>query len=319
MKFFRKKKKEATSSEQPSQQNQTPASKEERAGRIHNEGLGHVWQALTGMNPEILIPQVLGTILHSGGTRPPWKWKWKGQEYVALAWPQDQPVRACALLCGKEGGELRPVTVVPLLEGLPNNLSVDSVHPRNAGHGGDVASKMLADQNPMWFFDPFYTRDAYDLTPGITHTFWLAGLALGIRKAVLDDITLVQGPQYEAYAANWLENHPGAKSQDVPPLKLEIKGKHFIMPGNFFGEYKIRAIVEKLEDCQFEKMPVKICYLNFPFNERENMRLPLFASQFILGDYEPRTGDDIEAQIWLQGRIIDLEAPDSMRNNEVNA
>lgn len=306
MKLFRKKAKEPAKPE--------PEKKAVLDGRIHNEGLGNAWLALTGINPETLVPQVIGTVLHAGGTRPPWKWKWKGMEYVAMAWPQDQPVRACVLLCGKEGEQLQPVTVTPLIEGLPNNLTVEEAHPRNAGHGADVATQMIADQNPMWFFDPFYTRDAYDLTPGITHTFWLGAIALGMRKAVLDQITLVQGSQYDAYAEQWLKEHPQANSSDVPPLVIEIKGKHFIMPGKFFGEYQLRAVVEKVEDCQFEKMPVKICYLNFPFDNRENMRLPLFASKFILGDYDPQPGDEIEAHAWLQGRIIDLEAPDSAQD-----
>ena len=52
----------------------------------------------------------------------------------------------------------------------------------------------------MWFYDPLYGRDKDDLTPGITHTFLLAGLAFGLCKALLDEITITQGVRYEAYA-----------------------------------------------------------------------------------------------------------------------
>ena len=37
----------------------------------------------------------------------------------------------------------------------------------------------------MWFYDPLYLRDKDDLTPGITHTFSLAGLCFALRKALL--------------------------------------------------------------------------------------------------------------------------------------
>lgn len=277
------------------------------ADRVHSDALGDVWVALTGLAPTALIPQVVATVLKEGGTRPPWQWKRGGREHVLMAWPEDQPVRAAVLMAGEEGGKLAPVTAVPLLEGLPNDLEVEAVEPRAEGLGADVAVTMLEGENPMWFFDPLYGRDKDDLTPGITHTFWLAGLALGIRKALLDEITITQGPQYEAHAAEWLEEHPDASRLDVPPLKIPMTGKRVIMPGRRFGEYQVRTVAERVEDFRLEKMDVKALYLSFPFEDRAPLRLALYASKFVLGDYEPAEGDEIEAYVWLEGRIIDLE------------
>lgn len=277
------------------------------ADRVHAEGLGDVWIALTGRDPAATLPMVAGTVLHQGGTRPAWQWKRGGREHVFMAWPKDQPVRAAVLMAGEEGGRLNPVTIVPLLEGLPNDLEVASVHPRKEGMGADVAVSMQEGRNPMWFFDPLYGRDQDDLTPGITHTFWLAGLALGIRKALLDELTITQGPQYEDYAAAWLEEHPGMTRLDVPPLKISLAGKRAIMPGRRFGEYQMRAEVEQVEDFQLETMPGKALWLSFPFEDRPALRLPLYASRFVLGDYEPEEGDEVEAYVWLEGRIIDLD------------
>lgn len=287
----------------------------QRPERIHNESLGNVWMALTGINPAQLIPQVVGTVLKEGGTRPPWKWERKGQEYIAIAWPAESPVRACVLMAGPVGENLKPVTALPLIEGFPNDLTVEEVHPRQEGFGADVAVGMIENKNPMWFFDPFYTRDKDDLTPGVTHTFWLAGVAFAIRKAMLDHVTLTSGPQYESYASQWLADNPDRESRDVPPLKIDVGGKHYIMPGRFFGEYQIRAVIEEVEDLQFEKMPVKALYLSFPFDNRPSMRIPLYASDFVLGDYKPEKGHDMEAHIWLQGRIIDLEAPGAKKSD----
>lgn len=281
---------------------------EERAtyGRVHNEGLGHIWHALTGLDPQVLIPQLVATVLHEGGTRPAWKWQRKGTEYILMAWPQDQPLRAAVLMAGPEGGKLKPVTAIPLLEGFPNDLTVNAVHPRETG-GGDVAVEMLEGKNPMWFFDPLFGRDSDDLTPGVMHTFWLGAVGLGIRKALLDEITITQGPQYEAYAEDWLNNHPDARRIDVPPLKINIQGKSFIMPGRFFGDYQLRATIKKIEECQLEKMPIKALFLTFPFDDRPAMNLPLYVSEKTLGGFEPVEGQEIEAYAWFEGRIIDLE------------
>lgn len=277
------------------------------AGRIHASELGHVWSALTGMAPAHVVPQIAGTVLQEGGTRPAWQWKKGDHEYVLFAWPKDQPLRAAVLMGGKTGGQLKPLTVSPLLEGFANDLLVEDCHQRKEGGTGDVAAEMIEGANPMWFFDPLFGRDQTDLTPGVTHTFWLGAVALSLRKALLDEISLTSGPQFDEWARNWLAGHPGRPTHEVPPLKIDIRGKSIIMPGRVFGEYQIRARVEKIDDCQLDKMLVKALYLGFPFDNRPELKLPLYASKVILGEYDPRINDEIEAYIWLQGRIIDLE------------
>lgn len=282
-----------------------------REGRVraHGEGLGHVWAALTGGDPRRLMPQILATVLKEGGTRPSWQWRHNGKEFIMMAWPQEMPLRAGVLMAGPEGGKLAPQTVVPILEGFPNDLQVEEVHPRHEGLGADVAVTVLEGQDPMWFFDPFYDRDKTDLTSGVTHTFWLGAVALGIRKSLLDEITITRGAPYEEYAAEWLRQNEGASRTDVPPLKVDVSGKAIILPGRFFGEYQIKATVEKVEDLLLDKMPVKALYLAFPFDDRPPLRLPLYVSQCVLRDFIPEVGQEIEAHAWFQGRIIDLEQP----------
>lgn len=275
--------------------------------RTHTEALGDAWVVLTGQHPAAIIGQIAATVMHEGGTRPSWQWKRSGKDHVLLAWPQEQPVRAAVLVAGDEGEKLRPVSAMPLLEGLPNDLTVEDVHPWISGLEANVAVGMLEDKNPMWFFDPLYGRDKDDLTPGVTHTFLLAGLAYQLRKALLDEITITKGPRYEAYAAAWLAENPDKQRLDVPPLKVDVSNRHIIMPGRSFCEYQIRATVEHVQDAQLEKMPVTILYLTFPFEDRQPMKLPVYASKMVLGDYQPQKGDAVEAYVWLQGRIIDID------------
>jgi hypothetical protein len=283
--------------------------------RTHQEGLGQAWIAVTGGNPADVVPQVVGTVLHLGGTRPRWQWKRDGQECVFMAWPSDQPIRAGVLMRGEEGEKLKPASAVPLLEGLPNDLCVEDVHPWKDGCGADVSVLMIEGRNPMWFYDPFYDRDRADLTPGVTHTFLLAGLAYRLGKALLDEMTLTSGPRFEAYASAWLEANPGKSRLDVPPMKLRI-GSHLIFPGRFFCEYQVRAPIERIDECALEKMPVKALCLRFPFEDRPPMLLPVYAPQVVLGKYEPKVGDVIDAYIWLQGRITDAAGMDAHADGE---
>ena len=279
----------------------------EGKNRMHYEGLGDAWAVLTGQNPAAIMDQIVSTVLHEGGTRPSWQWKRGSTDHILMAWPQDQPLRASVLVTGEEGEKLTPVSAAPLLDGLPNDLMVDGVHPWENGMGANVAVSMIEGKNPMWFFDPLYGRDRTDLTPGVTHTFLIAGLAFAIHKALLDQMTITQGPQYEAYAEQWLEANPGKGRLDVPPLQVDVSDRHMIMPGRNFCEYQMRAVIEEVQDCQLEKMPVKALYLTFPFENRQPMRLVIYASKMVLGDLEPEAGQAIDAYIWLQGRIIDID------------
>ena len=284
------------------------------ANRVHFEGLGMPWAVLLGASPAQLMPQVVATVLKEGGTRPAWRWTRKEKDYVLMAWPREEALRASVLLrADEEGGQLRPCDAVPLLEGLPNDLTVESVHPWEHGNGADVAVSMIEGKNPMWFYDPLYLRDKDDLTPGITHTFTLAGLCLAVRKALLDDVTITQGPQYEAYAADWLAANPGKGRLDVPPLKVSMKGRRMIMPGRRFCEYQIRGEVEEVRQGHLEQMPVTLMYMRFPFDGRAPMLLPIYASKMVLKDYDPQPGDEIDAYVWLQARVIDFDpqAPDA--------
>ncbi|MBO4368846.1 MAG: hypothetical protein J5803_01915 [Desulfovibrio sp.] len=296
----------------------------EGKARVHFEGLGAAWTAVTGMAGRVVIPQVVGTVLQEGGTRPAWQWKKQGKDYVLLAWPKEEPLRASLLMSGAEEGKLVPISCVPLLEGLPNDLTVETVHPWEQGGGANIGVQMLNEGEPMWFYDPCYIRDCDDLTEGVTHTFLLSALAFGVRKALLDEITVTQGPAYEAYAQAWLADHTDASRLDVPPLKINVAGKKIIHPGHAFAEYQIRTVIDDVDDCVLDKMPIKILYTSFPFEDRDPLRLPIYVAKVNLGTYEPKAGDEIDAYVWFQGRVVDwdgkaIDTDDERQNKEEKA
>lgn len=279
---------------------------DEQLTRIHNETLGHVWHALSGMDPAKLIPNVVQTVAHTGGTRPAWQWEHQGREYIAMASPPDCPLRLCVLFCAEKGKQLKPISIFPLLEGLPNDFAVAEAVPQSQGGGANVAVQVIRDEDPLWFFDPFYVRDQLDLTPDVTQSFLLGAVALGVRPAPTDEVSVTSGPEYEKHAREWRAAHPGAET--VPPLKVDPVGRRYIMPGHFFGEYQVRCPISKIDEYKLQEMPLRVLYLSFPLIGREPIVLPVYASQFTLGTFSPAVGEDVEAYLWLQGRVVDMPA-----------
>ncbi len=279
-----------------------PQTKEDT--RTHFEGLGRQWAVLVG-NPAALIPQIVGTVVGAGATRPCWQRKDDNKETILMAWPQDEPIRAAAIVQGEEEGKLTPVTATPLLDGMPNDLIVETSVPWASGVEGHVGAGVFEDSSPLWFYNPLYFRDKEDLTPGVTHTFNLAGLALGVRRALIDEMTITQGPAYEAHAAAWLEANPDKTRLDVPVLKVNLAGKQIIIPGRHYCEYEIRNTILEVEETKLEKMEIYILRMAFPLPERKPLHIILYVPKHLFNDYEPKVGDDIDAYLWLQGRIAD--------------
>lgn len=273
--------------------------------RVHHHGLGDQWAVLVG-NPAAAMPQIVGTVIQAGGTRPCWQRTVHGTEHVLMAWPEDRPIRAAVLMSGPADGAMKPSTAMPLLEGLPNDLTVEEVLSWPSGVEASVGAIVTEGGRPMWFYDPLYYRDREDLTPGVTHTFMLAGLAFGLRKALLDELAITRGPLYEAHAAAWLEAHPDRSRLDVPVLKMSLAGRKIIMPGRSFCEYEVRNSILSVEKTSLDAVEVYMLGMSFTFDDRPPLDIMLYVPAHVCGDYEPQAGDEVDAYVWLQGRILDV-------------
>ena len=279
---------------------------EQKENRLHLEGLGTPWAVLVG-NPKELMPQIIGTILHAGGSRPSWQRKENNKETMLMAWPEDQPVRASTVIKGEIDGDLKPVTAAPLLEGYPNTLEIDESIPWKSGVEANVSACVLEGEKPLWFYNPLYYRDKEDFTPGVQQIVLLAGLTFGIRKALIDEMTITKGPAYEAYAKEWLEANQDKSRLDVPPLKINLAGKQIIMPGRNYCEYEVRSRILEVQTCTLDKLEIYMLRMDFPLPNREPLHIMVYAPKTVTKDYEPKAGDEVDAYLWLQGRIIDYD------------
>lgn len=281
----------------------------------HLEQLGDKWFPLLA-DPS-MIPGVIATTLSQGGTRPVWNLETEDTQTMLMAWPERSLLRAGVVVKGPREGKLDPVVVVPLLEGFPNTLTVVDTHPWRGGEQGEVLAQPEDEAEPLWFFDPLFFRDArVDLTPGVTQTFYLAGLCLGIRRALLDEMTVTRGPMYEAHAAKWLEANPDRTRLDVPPLKVSLNGMRVLGPTERCAEYQGRARIYDVDSFLFgpEGAQEKVYRFGATFGTSDTpLHFILYAPErMCLKGYEPREGHEVDVVFWMQGRVVDAgdDAPD---------
>lgn len=269
----------------------------------HFEGLGKTW--LTFLNdPEKEVPAIVMQVMEKGKTRDCWQRKDSKAETMVLAWPVETAFRAGVTIHGKKDDKLRPVSAYPLLEGIANDMTVEEVAPWKNGTEGEISACCNEGANPVWFYSPFLFRDSEDLTPGVRHTFLVAGLAYGLRRALLDEMSITEGPEYERFVAEWLAHNPGKTRIDVPQLTVDLKGARILVPGEVACEYQVRVPVTSVEEMQFGEEKIYMLIVEFGLNTPNPLRFPLYAPERVC-KIVPKAGDEIDAIIWLQGRIID--------------
>ncbi len=283
----------------------------------HLQVMGDKWSVLLGAkNSEQLaavMPGIIGTTLEYGGTRPVWSKKDDEQEHMLMAWPSENLLRTSVVVAGPPEGQLSPVAVAPFMEGFANDLMVKEAFPWKDSHEGEV----LAQPNgflPLWFYDPLFFRDAAELVEGKIIKFYLSGLCYALRKALLDELTVTEGPAYEKHALEWMKANPTKSRLDVPPLKIPLKGKSLIDLGENYCEYQCHAPIFDVGSFMFgpEQAQQKIYRFGIEFGDPQHrVYAILYAPERVCGKYVPAEGDDVDIYFWMQGRIADAEAQET--------
>ncbi len=278
----------------------------------HEELLVKPWSVLLNNLKE--IPYVMKVVVDEGGTRSAWNSKDGESENFVMAWPKEPLLRAGIIVGGEVDGKLEPKAIFPFMEGFPNTMKVETTHAWANGVEGEVGCLAGESDQILWFYNPLFFRDkVIDLTEGIEQTFYLSGLCLGLRRALLDEITITSGPYYEAHAEKWLQENSDKTRLDVPALKIDIHGKRLLAPTDIASEYQARVTVEKVEEFIFgpEKGGEKIYRFVATFGDKENVRILMFVpAKACAKGYVPKAGDEVDMIFWMQGRVVDIAADD---------
>lgn len=277
----------------------------------HEELLVKPWSVLLNSLKE--IPYVMKVVVDEGGTRPIWRTKSGNNENFVMAWPKEPLLRAGIIVGGEVDGKLEPKAIFPFLEGFPNTMRVETTHAWANGVEGEVGCLAGESDQVLWFYNPLFFRDkVIDLTEGIEQTFYLSGLCLGLRRALLDEITITSGPYYEVHAEKWLKENPDKTRLDVPALKIDIHGKRILAPTDSACEYQARVVVEEVEEFEFgPKGGGKIYRFVSSFGDKENVRILMFVPEKVCPKgYVPKAGDEVDIIFWMQGRVVDVAEGD---------
>ncbi len=274
----------------------------------HIESMGDKWFVL-GVDSNAVLG-VMATTLELGGTRPVWGMKDENVERMLMAWPSDSLLRSSVLMAGKPEGKLSAVAVAPLMEGFSNTLTIKDTYPWKGEHAGEILAG-TDDFPPFWFYAPLFFRDGTGDVQGKSFDFLLSGLCFGIRRALLDELTVTQGPAYEKHALEWMKQNPDKTRLDVPALKIPLKGRTLIDITDHCCEYQCRASIFDVDSFMFgpEKSQVKIYRFGVAFGNPEK---PVYAiiyapERVCYKGYEPKEGDDVDMIFWMQGRVADTE------------
>ena len=283
----------------------------------HIESMGDKWFALGVDSKEVL--GVIATTLELGGTRPAWGMKDENVERMLMAWPSDSLLRSSVLMAGKPEGKLSAVAVAPLMEGFSNTLTVKDTYPWKGDHAGEILAG-TDDFPPFWFYAPLFFRDGTGDVKDKSFEFLLSGLCFGIRRALLDELTVTQGPAYEKHALEWMKQHPDKTRLDVPALKIPLRGKTLIDITDHCCEYQCRASIFDVDSFMFgpEKSQMKIYRFGVGFGNPEK---PVYAiiyapERICYKGYEPKEGDDVDMIFWMQGRVADTDGQVAQETEE---
>jgi len=273
----------------------------------HIESMGDKWVAL-GVDPKN-INGVINVTLELGGTRPVWNVKDEKIERMVMAWPNEGLLRSSVTVAGAPEGQLSAVAVAPLMEGFANEMKFIDAHGWKGGHAGELLAQHEGAELTLCFYDPLYFRDVEGLAKDSKRKFYLSGLCYGMRKALLDELTITEGPRYEQHAKEWMIANPTKTRLDVPALKIPLKGVTLIDATDHYCEYQCRASIFDVDSFDFGpgEAAKKIYRFGIALgNPADPVYVIVYApADRISKNYIPQDGDDVDMIFWMQGRIAD--------------
>ena len=272
---------------------------------VHFEGLGNIWDAVFAEGSEGFT-QCLSWVTSKGVLKKGCQVIYKEDErHIALVQaPAEGDVRATALLVSAENlGKMEVWSGYPLLQGIPNELTITKAHTWSNGVEGVVAAQASNDGPPVTFFGGFYFRDFMKFVPGANLSVSLGALALKISQAEARSLTVSEGPFYEMRLAEFLRENPEKSKEDFVPVQVSYAGARILFPGTYACEWTFRCPV--LAVAQTELMDTRFTKITTEFVGQgdEVIRGFLYASEHTLNGYAPQPGDDVEGVLWMTGDI----------------
>jgi hypothetical protein len=267
----------------------------------HFEGHGDKWNALGFEGADEEFAALLQNSVQHGSLLKRFSLEdasKKGAGIFALVYPEEGPVRSCALIAPREG-KLSLETMFPLLEGIENNVTVRSKYTWENGIEGEVEIDINGFDS--FVFTPFYKQDYESVEDSTTVKMSLAGLAYTVQNAMMS-FEIGEGPMYEQQLSDFLQKNPGKTRKDFPNLEIHMDGLVATFPTETHSEYQYRGTILALEYTEFFGRKIaktKVCIKRD--EDGEQLHIYLYIPLNRCGNCELAVGKDIQGIIWLQG------------------
>ena len=224
--------------------------------------------------------------------------------FLAYEYPQT-PVRFLTL-CRTNPAEktINALSAYPFLkEGMPNIFEVLALNPDESGAEGTVECVSKSGES-FTFFDPLFCYNKDELAVGQKYEFGVAAIAYSIEQLENPDIVIDSGPALEAERQRVLKEDPSADISAITSVTFSMTNMRCIIPRDDPGDAEFQTEVEVVE--WFDLLDVKVCRMQCLFrdNDDEKWAVSLYASEHVLGGYQPAVGHIVRGVAWIQASVL---------------
>ena len=206
------------------------------------------------------------------------------------------PIRFVAYVAAspaQPNGNWEFVTAFPVCwDGTTRALEIDEARLVDGDVEAVVRARLHAEGGLLWFFDPHHFAQPNRYQPGAQRDFVLAGLAYMLRPASIDTVEVKEGDMLKMHRARVFEKDPTVDPETITSVSISFSEAAFLFPQPDHPENaEFMTTVEHVDD--FELLGLRFWRVWATFirlKEGDPFRLPLYASEAILGDYRPKAG-----------------------------
>jgi hypothetical protein len=156
------------------------------------------------------------------------------------------------------------------------------------------------------FFDPSFYRNRFKYKVGETHEFSVAALAYSLHKAETAGYDIDKGPLVELERQQLLKENPHADVSAVKSVWISLENAAICFPHpQYPGECEFRGPVKTVEWFKFDNLDFCRLLVTLVRPNDQDFDVFVYAAAHVLGDYRPKSGDDVEGVVWLQGNLVE--------------
>ena len=231
------------------------------------------------------------------------------EEVACLRWGSNCLASQVLLVSDSTNGSHYLFSGYPVaLAGIVHRVTIEQVVPWQYGIEGWIHVPVTAAMVPFNFFDTMFFMHGDRLQRGQQVDFSLAGLAYQLRPIRVRSFKISDGPMWERERERRLDEGE-TPERAARPVELRMTGAAIFLPceDEDCDEAQFQGVIEALDVFEHDGQKIYRMEIVVMRPGDDELKLPVFASEWVLEGYVPRLGEDVEGAMWLQGRKVGAE------------